>query len=142
MIGREAVGRGGDDLMATDLTVLLDDRAGQLAHMGEALGDAGVTIEGISATTSDGVGIVHVLVDNAMVAQNALILADIKVEGEADAVVVDLTAEEAGKPGTLGGLAGKLRTAVLDVLVAYLSARGQVAGVTNGDDSAREVLQA
>jgi hypothetical protein len=42
-----------------------------------------------------------VLVDNAMVAQNALILADIKVEGEADAVVIDLTAEEAdhGWPG-------------------------------------------
>ena len=65
--------------MATDLTVILDDRAGQLAHMGEALGDAGVVIEGISATTSDGVGIVHVLVENAMVAQNALILADLEV---------------------------------------------------------------
>ena len=73
--------------MATDLTVVLDDRAGQLAHMGEALGDAGVNIEGFCATTDDGVGIVHVLVENAMVAQNALILADIKVEGEADAIV-------------------------------------------------------
>jgi hypothetical protein len=76
--------------MATDLTVVLDDRAGQLAHMGEALGDAGVNIEGFCATTDDGAGIVHVLVENAMVAQNALILADIKVEGEADAVVIDL----------------------------------------------------
>ena len=37
--------------MPTDLTVVLDDRAGQLAHMGEALGDAGVAIEGFSATT-------------------------------------------------------------------------------------------
>jgi hypothetical protein len=71
--------------MATDLTVVLDDRAGTLAHMGEALGDAGVNIEGFCATTDDGAGIVHVLVDNAMVAQNALILADIKIEGEADA---------------------------------------------------------
>ena len=68
--------------MATDLTVVLDDRAGQLAHMGEALGDAGVNIEGFCATTDDGVGIVHVLVENAMVAQNALILADIKIEGK------------------------------------------------------------
>ena len=83
--------------MATDLTVVLDDRAGQLAHMGEALGDAGVNIEGFCATTDDGVGIVHVLVENAMVAQNALILADIKVEGEADAVVIDLT-DRAGRP--------------------------------------------
>ena len=68
--------------MATDLTVILDDRAGQLAHMGEALGDAGVAIEGISATTSDGVGIVH---------------------------------EEAGRPGTLGRLAGKVSMAGINV---------------------------
>ncbi|HEX6400681.1 MAG TPA: amino acid-binding protein [Actinomycetota bacterium] len=128
--------------MATDLTVILDDRAGQLAHMGEALGDAGVAIEGISATTSDGVGIVHVLVDNAMVAQNALILADIKVEGEADAVVIDLTAEEAGRPGTLGRLAGKVGTAGINVSVAYLATRDRVALVTNDNDRAREVLQA
>jgi hypothetical protein len=128
--------------MATDLTVLLDDRAGQLAHMGEALGDAGVAIEGISATTSDGVGIVHVLVDNAMVAQNALILADIKVEGEADAVVIDLTAEEASKPGTLGRLAGKVGSAGINVSVAYLATHDRVAFVTNDNERAREVLQA
>ena len=128
--------------MATDLTVILDDRAGQLAHMGEALGDAGVTIEGISATTSDGIGIVHVLVDNAMVAQNALILADIKVEGEADAVVIDLTSEEAGRPGTLGRLAGKVSMAGINVSVAYLATRDRVALVTNDNERAREALQA
>ena len=49
------------------------------------------------------------LVENAMVAQNALILADIKVEGEADAVVIDLTAEEAARPGVLGRVAGEGR---------------------------------
>lgn len=128
--------------MATDLTVILDDRAGQLAHMGEALGDAGVAIEGISATTSDGVGIVHVLVDNAMVAQNALILADIKVEGEADAVVIDLTAEEAGRPGTLGRLAGKVSMAGINVSVAYLATRDRVALVTDDNERAREALRA
>ena len=128
--------------MATDLTVILDDRAGQLAHMGEALGDAGVVIEGIRATTSDGVGLVHVLVDTAMVAPNALILADIKVEGEADAVVIDLTAEEAGKPGTLGRLAGKVSMAGINVSVAYLATRDRVALVTNDNERAREALQA
>jgi hypothetical protein len=128
--------------MATDLTVILDDRSGQLAHMGEALGDAGVAIEGISATTSDGVGIVHVLVENAMVAQNALILADIKVEGEADAVVIDLSAEEAGRPGTLGRLAGKVSMAGINVSVAYLATRDRVALVTNDNERAREALQA
>ena len=127
--------------MATDLTVVLDDRAGQLAHMGVALGDAGVNIEGFCATTDDGVGIVHVLVENAMVAQNALILADIKIEGEADAVVVDLTSDEAGRPGALGRVAGRVATAVINVSVAYLATRDRAVLVTSDNEKAREALQ-
>jgi hypothetical protein len=128
--------------MPTDLTVVLDDRAGQLAHMGEALGDAGIAIEGFSATTNDGLGIVHVLVDNVMVAQNALILADIKVEGEADAVVIDLTAEEAGRPGALGRIAGRVSTAGINISVAYLATRDRAVLVTSDNEKAREMLQA
>lgn len=127
--------------MATDLTVVLDDRAGQLAHMGETLGDAGVNIEGFCATTDDGVGVVHVLVENAMVAQNALILADIKVEGEADAVVIDLTDEAAAKPGTLGRVAGKVATAGINVSIAYLATRDRAVLVTSDNEKAREALQ-
>ena len=127
--------------MATDLTVVLDDRAGQLAHMGQALGDAGVNIEGFCATTDDGAGIVHVLVENAMVAQNALILADIKIEGEADAVVIDLTAEEAVRPGALGRVAGKVATAGINISVAYLATRDRAVLVTSDNEKAREALQ-
>jgi len=128
--------------MATDLTVVLDDLAGQLAHMGEALGDAGVNIEGICATTDDGVGVVHVLVENAMVAQNALILADIKVEGEADAVVIDLTDEDAARPGTLGRVAGKVATAGINISIAYLATGDRAVLVTSDNEKAREALQA
>ena len=127
--------------MATDLTVVLDDRAGQLAHLGEALGDAGVNIEGFCATTDDGAGIVHVLVENAMVAQNALILADIKIEGEADAVVIDLTDEEAGRPGTLGRVAGRVASAGINISVAYLATRDRAVLVTSDNEKAREALQ-
>ncbi len=127
--------------MATDLTVVLDDRAGQLAHMGEALGDAGVNIEGFCATTDDGVGIVHVLVENAMVAQNALILADIKIEGESDAVVIDLTDEEAGRPGTLGRVAGRVASAGINISAAYLATRDRAVLVTSDNEKAREALQ-
>ncbi len=127
--------------MPTDITVVLDDRAGQLAHMGEALGDAGVAIEGFSATTDNGLGIVHVLVENAMVAQNALILADIKVEGEADAVVIDLTEEEAARPGVLGRVAGKVASSGVNISVAYLATRGRAVLVTSDNERAREALQ-
>jgi hypothetical protein len=126
--------------MATDLTVVLDDRAGQLAHMGEALGDAGVNIEGFCATTHEGIGVVHVLVENAMVAQNALILADIKVEGESDAVVIDLT-DEADHPGALGRIAGKVAALGINISIAYLATRNRGVLVTSDNQKAREALQ-
>jgi hypothetical protein len=125
--------------MAKDLTVILDDRIGRLAHMGEALGDAGVNIEGISATTHDGVGLVHLLVENAMVAQNALILADVKVEGESDAIVIDLT-DDVDKPGTLGRLASKVSGAGVNISVAYLATGNRAVLVTADNHKAREAL--
>jgi hypothetical protein len=127
--------------MATDLTVVLEDRAGQLAHVGEALGDAGVNVEGFCATTQDGLGIVHVLVENAMVAQNALILADLKVEGESDAIVVDLT-DEADRPGALGRLAGKVASAGVNISIAYVATRNRGVLVTSDNDKARAALEA
>jgi len=126
--------------VATDLTVVLEDRAGQLAHLGEALGDAGVNVEGFCATTHDGSGVVHVLVENAMVAQNALILADLKVEGEADAVVVDLS-DEADRPGALGRLAGRIAGAGVNISIAYLATRDRGVFVTSDNDRARAAIE-
>jgi hypothetical protein len=83
-----------------------------------------------------------VLVENAMVAQNALILADIKIEGEAEAAVIDLTAEEAERPGALGRVAGKVATAGVNISVAYLATRDRAVLVTSDNERAREALQA
>jgi hypothetical protein len=100
-----------------------------------------VNIEGFCATTDDGIGIVHLLVENAMLAQNALILADIKVEGEADAVVIDLTEEETRKPGALGRLAGKVATAGINISVAYVANGDRAVLVTSDNEKALEALQ-
>ena len=127
--------------MATDLTVVLEDRAGQLAHVGEALGDAGVNVEGFCATTQDGLGIVHVLVENAMLAQNALILADLKVEGESDAVVIDLS-DEADRHGALGRMAGKVASAGVNISIAYVATRNRGVLVTSDNEKARAALEA
>jgi hypothetical protein len=127
--------------MATDLTVVLEDRAGQLARVGEALGDAGVNIEGFCATTQDGLGIVHLLVENAMLAQNALILADLKVEGESDAVVIDLS-DEADRPGALGRMAGKVASAGVNISIAYVATRNRGVLVTSDNEKARAALEA
>ena len=40
--------------MASDLTLYLDDEPGELAHVGDVLGKAGVNIAGLCALTSGG----------------------------------------------------------------------------------------
>ena len=54
-------------VMAYDVTVILDDRPGELARLGEVAGAAGVNIDGFAAFTGEGKGVVHVLVaDDAL----------------------------------------------------------------------------
>jgi ACT domain-containing protein len=50
--------------MATDLLVVLEDRPGEMARVGETLGGAGVNIAGFCATTEGGRGAVHLLVED------------------------------------------------------------------------------
>jgi hypothetical protein len=48
-----------------DLTVILEDRPGTLADLGEATGRAGINIEGVCGTTEEGQGVIHILVGDA-----------------------------------------------------------------------------
>src|SRR5258708_33596466 len=58
--------------MAKDLVVSVEDRPGKLADLGEALGKAGVNIQGVSGIADEGKGHIHVLVENAKDARTAL----------------------------------------------------------------------
>jgi hypothetical protein len=43
--------------------VILENRPGRLADLGEATARAGVNIEGVCATTGGGQGVIHILVE-------------------------------------------------------------------------------
>jgi hypothetical protein len=58
--------------MRKDLGVALEDRPGALAEMGEALGRAGVSIEGGGVFVTHGVGIAHFLFADGAAAREAL----------------------------------------------------------------------
>ena len=55
--------------MPVDLMVILEHRPGELARLGEAVGDAGVSIRGLAAFTGEGKGVAHILLDDADVAR-------------------------------------------------------------------------
>ena len=117
--------------MAHDLTVTLEDRPGALADMGDALGRAGVNINGISSKA--GSGEVHILIDDADAARDALASAGIQVG--ADAEVVKVAFED--RPGELGEIGRRVADAGANIEVVYISCDGQLVLATS-DNAAVE----
>lgn len=122
--------------MATDLTILLEDRPGELARVGKALGDAGVNIDGVIGITVGGKGEVHVLVEDAAAARKALENAGIQVSAEHEVLILDVE----NIPGTLGEVAGKLGDAGVNLNLAYLATGTRLVLGAEDIDKARSVL--
>ncbi len=99
-----------------DLSILLDDRPGALAEMGEALSRAGVSIEGGGAWTAAGGGVAHFLFADAAAARRALEDAGIRVVAENDVLVQRLRQD---KPGQLGQLTRRMAEAGVNIEVLY-----------------------
>lgn len=104
--------------MAKDLTVILEDLPGALAKMGETLGVAGINIDGICGVTCEGVGVIHVLVEDATAARKALKEAGFETGVEREVLVIDIV----DRPGELGGIARRLASAGVNLDLLYLTA--------------------
>jgi hypothetical protein len=118
--------------MATDVTVYLDDHPGELARLGQVLGEAGVNIEGFCAITSaGGQAETHVLIEDAAAAFDALAAAGIEVVSEEEVAIVPV----ADRPGELGQVSRKLGEAGVNITLAYLATSTRL--VFAADDFAR-----
>jgi hypothetical protein len=126
--------------MPTDLTVILRDRPGELARLGEVAGAAGVNLHGLAAFTGQGRGMVHLLIDDDCLpaARAALKEAHLGIADEREVLVVDV----ADRPGSLGELARTLAEANVNVDLAYTTFGATVRVVIATDDmqSARAAL--
>jgi hypothetical protein len=103
-----------------EITIVVEDRPGMLADIGEALGRAGVNIETLSAFTTDGQGVIQLVVDDEEDAAEALKAEGIAVEGSRSVMVVTLD----DRPGELGRYCRRLAEAGVTISGAYLSKRG------------------
>jgi hypothetical protein len=125
--------------MAYDVTLILDDRPGELARLGEVAGEAGVNLDGFAAFTGEGKGVVHVLVADDMLEalRDAFTNAGMPVADEREVFVVSV----ADEPGALGEVARRLADANVNVDLAYTTFGG-VRVVFGTDDvrTAREAL--
>ena len=130
--------------MAKDLLVTLKDQPGEGARLGEALGNAGVNIEGLCAImdSGTGTGTVHVLVDDVAGATAALDGAGITVEAETDVLVSPpLPDPDLDTPGRFGAMARALADAGINISLVYVASRNRVVLATSDNQRATQLLQ-
>jgi hypothetical protein len=99
-----------------DVVIELENRPGALADMGEALGRAGVSVEGGGAFVVDGDGIGHFLFEDGRAALAALESAGIKVLSVNEVLIQRLNQEE---PGQLGKLTRRMAEAGVNIQTLY-----------------------
>lgn len=125
--------------MATDITVSVDDRPGGLASVGEALGAAGINIEGLLGVGMEGRGIVHVCVQDGAAARKALEDAGLKVEGEAEAILGE-PFPDAEQAGTMGAMARAVADAGVNVRAVYVATGSRAVMVTDDNAKVMELM--
>jgi hypothetical protein len=114
--------------MATDLTVGLINRPGTLAQASDALGRAGVNIEGACGFVSGEQAVYHVLVEDLELARRSLIDAGFEIQEERQ---VALTPIE-NRPGAAAALLRRIADAGVNVELLYMTGDGRL--VLSGDD--------
>ena len=149
-----ARGSRGEPVMQ-DVTILLEDRPGALAEMGEALARAGVSIEGGGAWVVNCVNMLggsgdgpaagghrapaHFLFTNGEAARLALETAGITVLAVQDVVVQRL---RQGEPGQLGKITRRMAEAGVNIEVLYSDHANQLILVVDDVAKGREVAAA
>ena len=127
-----------------DVSIALENRPGALADMGEALGRAGVSIEGGGAWVMHGrgggsVGAAHFLFADGEAARRALTAAGIQVLAVREVVAVRL---KQAVPGQLGLLTRRMAEAGVNIEVLYSDHDHQLILVVDDHARAREVSEA
>jgi hypothetical protein len=122
--------------MTKDLTIIMEDRPGTLADVGEALGKAGVNIEGLCGFPCEGKGIGHLLVEDATAARRALEKIGIEVRRERPVLVQQVE----DRPGSFGEVTRRLANAGVNVDLAYLATDARLVFGVDDLDKARAAV--
>lgn len=122
-----------------DLIVILKNKPGKLADMGETLGKNGINMEGLCAFPQKGEGVVHILVEDETTTQWILEEAGFEVRAVREVLVIDI-GNIIGKPGTGGKLARKIGNAGVNIDLIYLAENNRIVLGVDNLDKARAAL--
>ena len=121
-----------------DLAIRLENRPGALAEMGEALGNAGVSVEGGGGFVVNGAGIAHFLFEDADAARRALAEKGIEVIAENEVLVQRLKQDQ---PGQLGKISRLMADAGVNIEVIYSDHQNQLILVVDDLEKGRVVSE-
>lgn len=119
-----------------DVSIELPGRPGSLARFGEALGAAGVSLEGGGVFTVDGVGHAHFLVEDGETARAALEQAGLGTATVRPVLIRRLKQEV---PGQLGAIARALGDAGVNIETQYSDHANQLVLVVDDMETAERV---
>ena len=122
-----------------DVAINLDNRLGALADMGEALGKAGISVEGGGVFVEKDNGIAHFLVEDGARAARALRDAGINVNAYQQVLIQKLKQDE---PGQLGKIARQMADAGVNINVMYSDHVNQLILVVDDFAKGKEVSDA
>lgn len=127
-----------------DIAIELENRPGTLAEMGEALGRAGISIEGGGAwvmqpNAASTHGFAHFLFEDGEAARRVLVDHGMRVLGVREVIVQRL---HQGEPGQLGKLTRRMANAGVNIEVLYSDHANRLILVVDDPTKGREVADA
>ncbi len=120
--------------MVKDLTLITEPRPGQLAAVCQTLGHANINIDGMSG--SDREGGVHILVEDAARARQALEKAGFKIREEREVLIISIK----NHPGAVGEVFRRIADAGVNVDFDYVDTRCRLVIGASDLDKARTAL--
>nr|WKN34961.1 amino acid-binding ACT domain-containing protein [Tunicatimonas sp. TK19036] len=119
-----------------DLEILLENKPGTLADMGEILGRNQVSLEGGGVFANGENSIAHFLVEDATKAREVLESQGIKVQKINDVIIQKLRQDI---PGQLGKFCRRLADANINILIQYSDHSNQLVVVVDNYDMAKQI---
>lgn len=122
--------------MAKDMKVILEDRPGTLADLGETLGNAGINIDGICGFPCEGKGVIHILVEDATKARKVLEEAGFEVKEDRQVFVLDVS----DRPGEMGSICRRIANAGVNIDLIYAATRTRIVLGVDDLEKAKSVI--
>src|SRR5690606_25437818 len=119
-----------------DLEILLENKLGQLARLGQLLGEHNISLEGGGTFTVGEICIAHFLVENAENAKFILQNNGIKVLGIHQVIILKLRQDI---PGQLGRFCAELADAKVKILHQYSDQQNQLILVVDKPLEGKEI---